>query len=101
MSFGDHLRADQDTGLPAVHAVHDGFELTGSAGAIAIQAHQCFGREHLTECLLHTFGALTHRLDGEAATRAAFRQSFRMATVMTAQLLLRAVYRQPCVAVRT
>ena len=87
MALGEHLRADQDARLAAVHPVEHGLNRASARGAIPVQPRQrCVGKQ-ARQGLLDAFGALPHGQQRLAAAAANCRHGRVCAAVMTAKLL--------------
>ena len=75
------------------------FELELTGGRVAVEANERFLRKERPQSLLDALGALSDRLEREAAARTARWQCFDRATVVAAQLAVRAMHRQSRIAV--
>src|ERR1700729_1061145 len=101
VTLREHLRADQDARLAAVHPVEHG--LNGAAGgrAIAVQSGERRVWKETRQGLLDAFRALTHRQQCLPAAAADGGHRGLRAAVMAAKLLRSAMQGHARIAVRT
>ena len=83
VTFGDHLRANENAGITACDARDDRFELVLTTYDIAIEPCDADALEGFGEALLDAFSTLAYRFDGVAALRALARQFAIGTAVMT------------------
>ena len=100
MALREHLRADQDAGRAAVHAIQHALHRAARRRGVAVQPGEGRGREQPGQSLLHALGTLAHRVQGLPAAPAGQGHALHGAAVMAAQLRRTPVQRHVRIAMR-